>query len=612
MAPTAHGHATPEPQPPLRPPTLAAVPPIVPTAPAAPDAASPGAQPWMSYLGTILVELGALTERDLERALESQRTSGKRLGTVLVEEGFVSEDHLVAGLARQLGLEVFDPGSVQGIEPSTIALLPEDFARRHSVIPVSATADTIVVAMADPVNLLALDDVTAVTQRVVRSLVGRERDIVAAIDRLYESARASDHLDDAMAGIELSTEKLEAAEDFDASQLRSAADDAPIVRLVSSLIVKAIQERATDIHIEALTTGLVVRYRTDGVLYDALRPPKRLHAALVSRIKVLSDLDIAERRVPQDGRFSVRLQNRKVDVRVSVMPTISGEKVVMRLLDKGSVDMRLESLGFSPTNLTLLREIIHRPWGMLVVSGPTGSGKTTTLYAALNDLVGTTTNIMTVEDPVEYQIERLNQVQVNEKSGMTFARALRAFLRQDPDVIMLGEIRDQETAEIAVRAALTGHFVLSTIHANDAVATATRLVDIGVETYLVASALSLVLAQRLVRRLCPQCRQPAATDDPSLVALGILPGTREGCVAFRPVGCHTCKGRGYSGRLAIHELLPMDAELRRLIAAGAPADDVRAAAAAAGAMSLRDSGVAAVLAGQTSAEEIVRVAMDPL
>lgn len=565
----------------------------------------------MSYLGTILVELGALTEHDLQRALESQRSSGKRLGSLLVEEGFVSEDHLVAGLARQLGLDVFDPALVPQIDAATIALLPEDFARRHNVIPVSATGDTITVAMADPVNLLAIDDVTAVTQRVVRPLVGRERDIVAAIDRLYESARAADHLDDALAGLELSTEKVE-AEEYDAGQLRSAADDAPIVRLVSSLIVKAIQERATDIHIEAQGAGLVVRYRIDGVLYDALRPPKRLHAALVSRIKVLSDLDIAERRVPQDGRFSVRMQKSKVDVRVSVLPTISGEKVVMRLLDKGSVDMRLDSLGFSPANLTLVRETIHRPWGMFVVSGPTGSGKTTTLYAGLNDLVGTTNNIMTVEDPVEYQIERLNQVQVNEKSGMTFPRALRAFLRQDPDVIMLGEIRDKETAEIAVRAALTGHFVLSTIHANDAVTTATRLVDIGVESYLVASALSLVLAQRLVRRLCPQCRKPSDWDDPSLVALGLDPDTCGEQVPFRAVGCGNCKGRGYSGRLAIHEALALDGEMRRLIAAGASPDELRAYAVAHGAMTLRDSGAAAVLAGQTSAEEIVRVALDPL
>ncbi len=572
----------------------------------------PEPQPWMSYLGTILVEMGALTEHELGRALESQRASGKRLGSLLVEEGFVSEDHLVAGLARQLGLDVFDPAIVQSIDAATIALLPEDFAKRHNVVPLSFDEETIVVAMADPVNLLAIDDVTAVTQRVVRPQVGRERDIIAAIDRLYESARAADQVDDALAGLELSTEKAESADDYDASQLRTAADDAPIVKLVNSLIVKAIQERATDIHLEGQGAGLVVRYRIDGVLYDSLRPPKRLHAALVSRIKVLSDLDIAERRVPQDGRFTVRLQKSKVDVRVSVLPTIGGEKVVMRLLDKGSVDMRLESLGFSPENLTLVRETIHKPWGMFIVSGPTGSGKTTTLYAGLNDLVGTTTNIMTVEDPVEYQIERLNQVQVNEKSGMTFPRALRAFLRQDPDVIMLGEIRDKETAEIAVRAALTGHFVLSTIHANDAVTTATRLIDIGVENYLVASALSLVLAQRLVRRICPQCRQPAAWDDPSMVALGLDPGSCGDRMPFRAVGCHACKGRGYSGRLAIHEALPLDGEMRRMIAAGATPDEIRAYAASTGAKTLRDSGIEAVLAGHTSAEEIVRVALDPL
>ncbi len=564
----------------------------------------------MSYLGTVLVEMGLLTDEGLQRALESQRETGKRLGEALIDLQLITDDQLVEGLAKQLNIRVFTAAMVAAIDPAALALVPESLARRHNLLAVAADADTITVAMSDPVNLVAIDDVTAVTQRVVRPLAGRERDISNAIDRMYEGAKASDVVDDALADLEVSAEPTDRIEDIDVSQLRNAADDAPIVRLVNSIVHKAIQERATDIHLEPLIASVVVRYRIDGMLYDALRPSKKLHAAIISRIKVLADLDIAERRVPQDGRFSVRMAKSKVDVRVSVCPTVHGEKVVMRLLDKGAVDMRLEKLGFSDQNYDLIQGTIHRPWGMFLVSGPTGSGKSTTLYSALNELSDNSSNIMTVEDPVEYVIERINQVPVSEKTGLTFARALRSFLRQDPDIIMVGEIRDKETAEIAVRAALTGHFVLSTIHANDAITTATRLIDMGVERYLVASGLTMVLAQRLVRRLCQECATPAIGDVENLLALGVDPEEARTMPSKSPAGCPSCKGRGYSGRVAIHEVLKVTPRLRELIASGAPTQALYGAAIADGFVTLTAAGVSLVRAGITSAEEVRRVALD--
>jgi type IV pilus assembly protein PilB len=566
-------------------------------------------------LGELLIREGLLNRDQLDEALAEQRRTRERLGQILCRRGAITPTDLLETLSRQLGHPLFDP-TRDVVEPAALDLVPLEFARRHNVLPVRVDHGALSVAVADPLDVEALDHLHRIarrTQRGVEVLLATpdvlERAREVNYQRIEGSRSVSDLIDkvvDEVGSAQISDEELGEEE----AQRR--AQDAGIVNLVDQVIAQAIQERATDIHIEPLQAGLVIRYRVDGLLYDALTPPRAVYTGAVSRIKILANMDIAERRAPQDGRFTNRKNGREVDIRVSSIPTIHGEKLVLRLLDKTGFNFSLRDLGFSEKDYTTLIGAIHQPYGMILLSGPTGSGKSTTLYASLLARKDETLNITTVEDPVEYQIARINQVQVNERKKVTFANALRSFLRQDPDVIMVGEIRDQETAEIAVRAALTGHLVLSTIHANDAPTTATRIVSMGVEPFMAASALSLVAAQRLVRRNCRHCLREYSPADESLLAMGIALGSAAGSAKRqfrRGGGCAACKGRGYAGRVAIIELMVLTAGLRQLMAENRPAAEIRRLAVSEGMKTLRQSGLEKAAEGTTTVEEVLRVCL---
>jgi len=559
--------------------------------------------------GDLLRDAGVIDDGGLQKALERQRASGERLGEALIGLGLATEIDIVSALASQLGIGVFDPESLPTIEPDVILTIPEAMARKHRVMAVSKRGGRLTVAMADPMDLIAIDDIRASTGMELELEVALRRDLEEAVQTAYRNAMATQHLEDAIEGARL---ELGAPEDTDfeeltEQELRSRAEDAPIVRLVNLILAQAMAERATDIHIEPMEDRTLVRYRVDGVLYDSSTPPKRFHEAIVVRIKILSDMDVAERRVPLDGRFTATFENREVDVRVSTLPTIYGEKVALRLLDKSGFQVELSDLGFAKEMLPTFRNALRRPYGMVLISGPTGSGKSTTLYAGMSELDREAKNITTLEDPVEYHLERINQVSINRKAGMTFAGGLRSLLRQDPDIIMIGEIRDVETAELAVRSALTGHLVLSTVHANDAPSTATRLVDIGIAPYLVTSSTHLVMAQRLVRMICPHCKEPYTPDRKALAAIG--EAELEGVEFVHGVGCKQCRGRGYLGRTGVYELLELNPDLGKLIVAGASADVLREAALEQGFLSLRDHVIRKIQVGITTVEEAMGVVM---
>ncbi len=566
-------------------------------------------------IGDLLLRQGLITEVQLEDALAEQSETRERLGELLCRRGHISESDLVDALSRQLGFRRFDPAR-DGIEVAALDLVPLEFARRHNVLPVRLTADALQVAMVDPLDVEALDHLRRLAKREKRGqieiLLETPAALEAAREKNYEriqGSRSVSQLIDKVVGEVGSTAILEEDEDEEEAQRR--AQEAGVVNLVDQIIAQALQARATDIHIEPLEKGLVIRYRVDGLLHDALTPPRAVYTGVISRIKILANMDIAERRASQDGRFTFRKDGREVDVRVSDIPTIHGEKIVMRLLDKTSFNFALRDLGFEEDDHRIFVDAIHQPYGMILLSGPTGSGKSTTLYASLLELRNETLNITTVEDPVEYQMDRINQVQVSPRKNVTFATALRYFLRQDPDVIMVGEIRDQETADMAVRAALTGHMVFSTIHANDAPATATRLLSMGVESFMTASALTLVAAQRLVRRNCPHCLEEYTPSDDVLMALGSAePDAVEAWSHLvRGAGCAACKNRGFSGRVAIIERMVMTPELRQVIAENRSAADIRALATAQGMRTLRETGLAKARAGVTTVEEVLRVCL---
>ncbi len=559
-------------------------------------------------LGQLLVEAGIITAEELSQALDRQRLTGERLGEALAELGFVSERDIVRALAGQLEIEVFDPSKVAALDPEVVLAIPETMARHHHALAVERDGDVLTVAMADPLDLVALDDIRVASGCGLKPQVGTQEEIDAAITEAYRNAMASHHIEEAIAGCKLELDGtcvMEEKEEFSEQELRSKAEDAPIVRLVNLIMSQAIGERATDVHIEPLEDRVVVRYRVDGVLYDATTAPKHFHDPIVVRIKILSDMDVAERRIPLDGRFSINLEGRRIDVRVSTLPTIYGEKVAMRLLDKSGFEVRLEDLGFESDMLETFRRGLRRPYGMVLISGPTGSGKSTTLYAGMSELDRTGKNITTLEDPVEYHLDRINQVSINPKAGMTFSKGLRALLRQDPDIILIGEMRDLETAELGVRSALTGHLVLSTVHANDAPSTATRLIDMGIEPYLVTSAVHLVMAQRLVRKICPYCVEPYDPDPKSVGLLGRE--ALEGVEFVHGAGCKQCRGRGFLGRTAVFELLEITPEIGELIARSASPDAVREKALEMGFRTLRDCAIRKVRDGITTVEEAVTV-----
>lgn len=547
------------------------------------------------HIGALLLEEGLLSRRDLDRAVEIQASSGQPLTRVLVSEGIVGEADLVRALAGHIGLEYVNLAETN-IDPAAAALLPESLARRYTAIPIGFEDDRLVVAMADPGNVLVIDDVRAVTGHRVLPRIATKGDIEDAI-------RRTNRLDESFS--ELADLVGEAESEEDLSKLQAAVEEAPVVKLVSTLISRAVAERASDIHIEPGERDLRVRFRIDGVLHEVMSTPRSVAGAVVSRLKIMADLDIAERRVPQDGRVGLRVSGRPFDLRVASMPTIHGEKVVIRILDKDDAIHELADLGFLPNALDRFSASYLKPYGAILVTGPTGSGKTTTLYAALNVLNSPTKNIITVEDPVEYRLPGITQVQVNRKAGLSFATALRSILRSDPDIVLVGEVRDTETAQIAIEAALTGHMVLTTLHTNDASSSIGRLIDMGVEPYLVSSSLDSVVAQRLARRLCDRCRQPRRADADLIAKMGYE--TDEGFALFEPGGCKYCSGTGYRGRLAITEVLTMSEDIQHMAVARRPSDEIKKVAVAQGMRTLRQDGMEKARLGMTSLQEILRV-----
>lgn len=562
-------------------------------------------------LGDVLIGRGLLTEDQLRDALKEQAVTRQRLGEIFVANGWVTDQQVLEALGQQLGHDQFDPTRHE-VQADALSHISLEVAARFNVLPVSLTETTLTVAMSDPTDVEAQDQLRTIALRSGRELLimtATAEDLVRTRESKYGWAEGDRNVSQLIEKVIDEVGELPAIQiDEDAEDMN--ADDAGIISLVDQIVSQALQERATDIHVEPQENGLVIRFRVDGICYDALTPPRAVYTGTISRLKIMSNMDIAERRMAQDGRFTHKKDGREVDVRVSSVPTVHGEKMVLRLLEKDRFNFSLEAMGLSERDQRLFEQSIHQPYGMILLSGPTGSGKTTTLYASLAELNDDTRNITTVEDPVEYQIRRINQVQVNKRKDLTFANALRAFLRQDPDVIMVGEIRDQETAEIAVRAALTGHMVFSTIHANDAASTATRLASMGTEPFMAASALTLVAAQRLVRRACPHCLEIYEPDHSVLMALeaaGIAENDLSPEHYRRGKGCVACKGRGYQGRLAVLELMALSPELRQLVAAGRPAGEIRSQALAEGMITLKGNGLDKVREGLTTVEEILRV-----
>ena len=552
-------------------------------------------------LGALMLEEGLLTEAQLDAALAEQARSGQSLGRVLVETFGVSESDLVRALARQVGLEFVDLAD-RSLDPSAVGLVTESLARRYQAIPIGRDESGLVVAMADPSNVFALDDIRAVTGCEIKTVVATATQIAETIDRYFRLDTEVDSFAQAAA------DEAEAGEEL--SGVREIVEDAPIVKFVNLLITQAVADRASDIHVEPSEHDLRIRFRIDGVLHEVMRSPRSIQAGVISRLKVMADINIAERRVPQDGRISMKVGGRPIDLRVATLPTVYGEKVVMRILDKGQALLRLEELGFLPETLARFSASYKKPYGTILVTGPTGSGKSTTLYATLNILNEPNRNVITVEDPVEYRLPGINQVQIHTKAGLTFPLALRSILRSDPDVILVGEIRDRETAIIAVEAALTGHLVLSTLHTNNASSTPMRLVEMGVEPFLVTSALDCVTAQRLARRLCEKCREAYQPSEAELIQVGWPdPGGESGDwpVLYRPIGCSSCGRTGYRGRFGIHEVMLVTEEIERLIIERRSTEEIQKCAVMQGMLTLRDDGLRKVASGLTSLEEVFRV-----
>jgi type IV pilus assembly protein PilB len=557
-------------------------------------------------LGEILLQANLITRDHLEQAVAQQRVEGGRLGTILTKLGLVKEQDVSRCLGEKFGIPYIDLDT-QTIKPEVTRLLHTSIVQKHLVVPVAKSGTTLTMAMADPTNVLAVDDIKFMTGLKVELVVATEGAIRRAIERYYDS---SESLQNVMASIEdASMEVMEDQEDPNPnfSDLKQAVEEAPVVKLVNVILAEAIKKGASDIHAEPYEKVFRVRFRIDGVLYEVMTPPMSLKNAIISRLKIMASLDISERRLPQDGRMKVKYKGREVDFRVSTLPTLFGEKVVMRLLDKSNLKLDLSKLGFAPKALADFEAAIRAPYGMLLVTGPTGSGKTTTLYSALDRLNQPETNIMTAEDPVEFNIRGINQVQIREGIGLNFAAALRSFLRQDPDVIMVREIRDYETAEIAVKAALTGHLVLSTLHTNDAPSAVTRLLNMGIKPFLVASSVISILAQRLLRRICVSCKTPVTVQPHALIDIGLTAEEAASITCYKGVGCEACSGTGYKGRIAIYEVMVLSPELRDMVLSGASAMEIKRGAIQQGMQTLRMSGLQKLQEGITTVEEVLRV-----
>ena len=567
--------------------------------------------PQFQRIGEILVHAGKISDDQLNEALAQQKNTHEKLGQVLIDMGMIQEDDLITAYSMQLGYRKADNFLLLEAKSEVVALIPEDFARSNSVLAVQRSKRSLIVAMEDPEDIAAIDSIKRLTDLEPDIFVVGPSLLAKAMDQLYGQIQKADQVEEAIQGITVITGDEDSAEEVDLSPEKASEEDAPIVKLVNLILQEAIKERATDIHIEPQDRKVNVRIRIDGVLQIIMTPPSSSLSGLVTRIKILSKLNIAEKRLPQDGRFSIKTAAKDIDVRVSILPTVYGEKIVLRLLDKSGFDFNLTTLGFPQKHLGVFKKVINQPYGMVVVSGPTGSGKSTSLYAALKEIKDERTNITTVEDPVEYQLDGISQVQVFESIGLTFGSTLRSILRQDPDILLIGEIRDSETADIAVKFSLTGHLVFSTVHANDAPGTLTRLLDIGVAPFLVGSCLNLVMAQRLVRRICEKCKEEYKPTKEELSLIGLKPQNVKGKF-HRGKGCADCRNTGYRGRIAIFEMIPMTMTLRKLIFDNANEDEIRQAAMKQGMETLRDAGNQRVLDGTTTVDEILRSTVEEI
>jgi type IV pilus assembly protein PilB len=560
------------------------------------------AAPNTLRIGDLLVREGLITKDQLAKALVEQRASGMRLGYILVKEGFVQEVEVTKALARQYRVPAVDLSRFE-VDAKIIKLLPSEVAIKHTVLPLKREGRTLTVAMGDPTNMQVLEDLKFITRFDIFPVIAGEYTLLMAIEKYYEHTEAQ--LKTLLKDFE--DEDLEIVEEKDEDEDAGAgAEDAPVVKLINGILTEAVKRGASDVHIEPFEKEIRVRYRIDGSLLQIMKPPLKLKAALTSRVKIMSNLNIAEKRVPQDGRIKLRMGRRVIDFRVSTLPVIFGEKIVLRILDKGNLTLDLKTFGFEPQAERDLMTAIMNPYGMVLVTGPTGSGKTTTLYSALSQVNNIDVNIMTAEDPVEYNIHGINQVLVRNEIGMTFAAALKAFLRQDPNIIMVGEIRDLETGSIGIKAALTGHLVLSTLHTNDAPSTVTRMIDMGIEPFNVASAVNLIVAQRLVRRICEDCKEEHKYAEEELLALGITPKQAEGLTFHKGTGCETCNRTGYKGRQGLYEVMAMTPDLRRMILKGESNEDLTQQAIKDGMLTLRMDGMEKVRKGVTTLEEVVK------
>jgi type IV pilus assembly protein PilB len=571
-------------------------------------------QQMVRRLGDLLVAEGLITADQLRQALGEQKGKADKLGSVLVRQGSLTEEQLIGFLSRQYGIPSITLLNID-IDPDTLRLVPVHIAKKYEVLPVKRIGSTLTLAMSDPTNVFALDDIAFMTNLQILPVVAPQAAIRKVLDRAYDAVQPGSSMTDMMSEITRDATNIEILEDEQASaqvdvfELKESADEAPVVKLVNMVFVDAIRKGASDLHWEPYEKTFRVRFRIDGVLHEMLSPPKRLEPAIISRLKIMSNLDISERRLPQDGRIKLRYGRREIDFRVSVLPTIFGEKAVLRILDKEALQLDMTKLGFDEWSFEKFQHAIRQPYGMILITGPTGSGKTTTLYSAISTINAPEHNIMTAEDPVEYNLKGVNQVQINESIGRTFAGVLRSFLRQDPDVILVGETRDLETAQISIRAALTGHLVFTTLHTNDCPSTIARLVDMGMQPFLLSSALLLVLAQRLGRRICKDCREPIEGHEDDLVPYGHVPDGRGRVTFFRGKGCQTCNFTGMKGRVAIYEVMPVTEDLRGVILRGAQTAEIRELAQARGMKTLRQAGLLKVLEGTTTVEEVLRVTL---
>ncbi|MFP5287081.1 MAG: type IV-A pilus assembly ATPase PilB, partial [Thermoanaerobaculia bacterium] len=580
---------------------------------APPEAArKPAASNAPDKLGELLIKSGRINQAQLQEALAHQKEQGGRLGTNLIKLGHLTERQLVDALSEQFKVPSVDLNNME-IDDAVIKIIPADIARKYTIFPVTKAGATVTVAMIDPTNVFAMDDVKFMTGYRVEPVVASETAIRAAIDKYYGSTHAIELkkvMEDLSEESGSDLEVLEDEEDLDLATLEEESEQAPVVKLVNLILTDAIKRGASDIHIEPYEKDYRVRYRIDGILYEMMRPPLKLKEAITSRCKIMAKLDIAEKRLPQDGRIKIKTKisgkTKDLDYRVSVLPTLFGEKIVMRLLDKDKLMLDMTKLGFEPESLRKFEAAILRPYGMVLVTGPTGSGKTNSLYSALQRINTPEVNIMTAEDPVEFNLSGINQVQMKENIGLNFAASLRSFLRQDPNIILVGEIRDFETAEVAIKAAMTGHLVLSTLHTNDAPSTINRLMNMGIEPFLVATSVHLIVAQRLVRRICTFCKEPADVPPAALVGAGFSEHESRTLKLFRGRGCDRCSNTGYKGRVGLYEVLEIDDELREMILSGASSFELRVKAIQNGLMTLRGSGLQKIRDGMTTVEEVVR------